>query len=319
MTASRLQAALASPIAEEVLEGLSASRKHLPPKLFYDAYGSQLFERITELPEYYLTRTERGILTKSAAEIVAQAGTNLTLVEMGAGSATKTRVVIEAILRRQLRLAFYPVDVSAAALRDAVSSLNGDYPSLQVNPLVADYNHHMPELAALPGRKLALFIGSTIGNFEPDDAIEFLTRLRQSLTPGDAVLVGFDMRKRASILHPAYDDAQGVTADFNKNVLARINRELGGQFDLDSFQHVTVWNKSLSRIEMHLESLVAQTVCVKDLDCFFRFSRGERIHTENSYKFSRFAISRMLRKSGLLLERTWTDSKGWFSEVLARV
>jgi L-histidine Nalpha-methyltransferase len=319
MTASRLQPALASPIAEEVLEGLSASRKHLPPKLFYDACGSELFERITELPEYYLTRTERGILKESAAEIVAQAGTNLTLVEMGAGSASKTRVIIEAILRRQLRLAFYPVDVSAPALRDAVSSLNGDYPNLQVNPLVADYNQHMPELAALPGRKLALFIGSTIGNFEPDDAVEFLTRLRQSLGPDDAVLLGFDMRKRAAILHPAYDDAEGVTAEFNKNVLARINRELGGQFDLDSFKHVAVWNRSLSRIEMHLESRTAQTVWIKDLGRAFRFSRGERIHTESSYKFSDSAIAAILRKSGLRMERTWTDSKGWFSEVLARV
>lgn len=319
MTASRLQAALAGPIAEEVLSGLSAPRKHLPPKLFYDARGSQLFEQITELPEYYLTRTERAILQESAADIASQAGPNLTLVEMGAGSASKTRVLIEAILRRQLRLAFYPVDVSPAALREAVASLNGDYPALQVNPLVADYTHHMPELRELPSRKLALFIGSTIGNFEPDDAVEFLTRLRQSLGRNDAVLIGFDMRKSTRILHAAYNDAQGITAEFNKNVLARINRELGGKFDVESFKHIAVWNRSLSRIEMHLESRVAQTVWINDLGRSFRFSRGERVHTENSYKFSRVAIARMLRKSGLRLERIWSDPKGWFSEVLARV
>jgi L-histidine Nalpha-methyltransferase len=319
MTASRLQAALTSPIADEVLQGLSAQRKHLPPKLFYDALGSKLFDHITELPEYYLTRTERGILKDSAPQIVEQAGANLTLVEMGAGSATKTRVLIEAILRRQLRLAFYPVDVSPAALREAVVSLNGDYPALQVSPLVADFNHHMPDLKALPGRKLALFIGSTIGNFEPEAAVEFLIRLRQSLGTDDAVLLGFDMRKDAATLHAAYDDAAGVTAEFNKNVLARINRELGGRFDLDSFKHMALWNESLSRIEMHLESLTSQTVWIQDLRRAFHFAEGERIHTENSYKFSDEAIASLLQESGLRLERTWTDSKAWFSEVLARV
>lgn len=318
MTASR-RVLLSSPIAEDVLLGLSAPRKHLPPKLFYDAAGSSLFEQITETSEYYLTRTERAILRECAAEITEHAGANLTLVEMGAGSASKTRVLIEAILRRQLRLSFYPVDVSPAALRDAVVGLNGDYPNLQVSPLVADYTHQMPQLKTLPGRKLALFIGSTIGNFEPDDAIEFLTRLRQSLASGDAVLLGFDMRKGGDILHAAYNDAQGITAQFNKNMLARINRELGGQFDLSTFRHVAFWNEPLSRMEIYLESRKTQSVWVQDLGQAFHFAQGERIHTENSYKFSEESIAGTIRESGLRLERSWTDSHRWFSEVLTRV
>lgn len=321
MTAPKLQVAVGSPIREDVCRGLSVTgaRKTLPPKLFYDARGSELFEQITELPEYYLTRTERAIIKESASEIIAQAGKNLTLVEMGAGTASKTRLLIEAILRRQLRLAFYPVDVSPTALRTALTSLNGDFPALQVNPLLADYTHQMPKLISLPGVKLVLFIGSTIGNFEPEDAVEFLTRLRQSLGHHDAVLIGFDMRKDPAILCAAYNDAQGVTAEFNKNVLARINRELGGEFDPDSFKHVAVWNDSLSRIEMHLESLVDQRIRIADLNMDFPFARGERIHTENSYKFSSEAIARILEASGLNLEKTWMDSQGWFSEVLARV
>lgn len=322
MTAFKGPAVLASPIAEEVREGLSAHPKRLPPKLFYDAEGSRLFELITELPEYYPTSTERTILTEHASAIAAQAGSNLTLVEMGAGSASKTRVLISAILRRQLRLAFYPVDVSSAALREAVASLNGDFPGfhvLHVNPIVADYSQQMPPLQSLPGRKLVLFIGSTIGNFEPEEARDFLSRLRLSLAPGDALLLGFDMRKDAATLHAAYNDQQGVTACFNKNMLARINRELGARFDLSSFDHVALWNAAKSRIEMHLESRMDQTVSIQDLDRAFHFSRGERIHTENSYKFSRSTIARLLSGAGLSLEKTWTDSKEWFSVVLARI
>jgi L-histidine Nalpha-methyltransferase len=319
MMASNSPAVFNSAIAEEVSEGLSAYPKRLPPKLFYDAEGSRLFEQITETPEYYPTRTERGIFQHYAGEMAEQAGNNLTLVELGAGSARKTRLLIEALLRRQLRLDFYPVDVSPAALREAVARLNGDYPNLHVSPIVADYSHHLSQLKALPGRKLALFLGSTIGNFEPEEAAEFLTSLRRSLGPGDALLLGFDMRKDSATLNAAYNDQQGVTARFNKNVLARINRELGGQFDLASFAHVAFWNRDQSRIEMHLESHIDQIVWIQDLARPFYFARGERIHTENSYKFSLHSIARMLRRAGLRLEQTWTDPKGWFSEVLARV
>jgi L-histidine Nalpha-methyltransferase len=312
-------ALLASPIAEEVLRGLSARPRRLPPKWFYDAAGSHLFEQITETAEYYPTRTERAILKKYAGEIVYQTGSNITLVELGAGSASKTQVLIEALMRRQLRADFYPVDVSSSALQGALKTLNGHFPRLRVSPIVADYTDRIPDLNALPGRKLVLFIGSTIGNFEPDEALAFLKSVHRSLQPGDALLIGFDLIKDAAILYAAYNDAQGVTAAFNKNMLVRINRELGGSFDVDSFQHVALWNRRKSRIEMHLESLYEQTVWLHDLDRGFHFEKRERIHTENSYKFNPVSIARLLRRSGFKLEKTWTDAQGWFCEALARV
>jgi dimethylhistidine N-methyltransferase len=318
MTVFRKAELLISPIAGDVLEGLSAQPKHLPPKLFYDALGSQLFEEITRTREYYPTRTERAILEEFAGDIIGEAGNNLTLVELGAGSASKTRVLIRAILRRQLRLEFHPVDVSPAALQQAMASLNGDFPRLHVSPIAADYSQHLPDLRSRPGRKLVLFIGSTIGNFEPEEAQQFLQSVRASLQSGDALLLGFDMVKDAQVLHAAYNDAAEVTAQFNKNVLSRINRELGGDFDLDEFNHVAFWNARKSRIEMHLESRVDQNVYITDLGRNFQFSFGERIHTENSYKFTAASIARLLRQSGLSLEKTWSDPKKWFSVVLAR-
>lgn len=319
MTVFRKTELLISPIAADVLEGLTSTPKQLPPKLFYDAEGSRLFEEITRTPEYYPTRTERAILEEYAGEIIRVTGSNLTLVELGAGSAYKTRVLIRAILRRQLRLEFHPVDVSPAALQEAVSGLNGDFPHLHVSPIVADYGDHLPDLSSRPGRKLVLFIGSTIGNFEPEEAQQFLKRVRASLQPGDALLLGFDMVKDAEVLHAAYNDAAGVTEQFNKNVLARINRELGGDFDLNEFNHVAFWNARKSRIEMHLESRVDQDVCISDLGRSFQFCFGERIHTENSYKFTNASIARLLRNSGLTLEKIWSDRDRWFSVALARV
>lgn len=318
MISSKLPASVPTPLAEEVLDGLSASPKTLPPKLFYDAQGSCLFEQITQLPEYYLTRTERAIFQEYATEILEQAGTNLTLIEFGAGSATKTRILVEALARRQLCVGFYPVDVSVAALKEAVNSLNGHIRNLRVHPIRADYSRRVP-LLNVAGRKLALFIGSTIGNFEREEAVRFLASVCRSLRAGDALLLGFDMVKAPELLHAAYNDSRGVTADFNKNVLARINRELGGEFDLKSFQHVAFWNKRMSRIEMHLESLRSQKVFVRDLKMEFSFAAGERIHTENSYKYTKTSIAKMLRESGFKLEKTWTDAQGWFSTVMARV
>ncbi|HET9183773.1 MAG TPA: L-histidine N(alpha)-methyltransferase [Candidatus Angelobacter sp.] len=319
MTVFRKAELLVSPIAGDVLEGLSAQPKRLPPKLFYDAEGSRLFEEITRAPEYYPTRTEHAILEKFAREIVDLAGSNLALVELGAGSAYKTRVLIRAILGRQLRLEFHPIDVSPAALKEAVAGLNGDFPHMHVSPIVADYSRHLPDLRSRPGRKLVLFIGSSIGNFEPEEAQQFLGRVRASLDSGDALLLGFDMVKDERILHAAYNDAAGITALFNKNVLARINRELGADFDLDEFNHVAFWNARKSRIEMHLESRVDQEVNVRDLATKFHFCFGERIHTENSYKFTQASLARLLRHSGFALEKTWRDPDNWFSVLLARV
>ena len=318
MTAIKQPAIRVSPIAEEVLRGLAARQRRLPPKLFYDEKGSRLFDQITETAEYYPTRTERAILSRNASDMLLHAGNNLTLVELGAGSASKTQILIQALLRRQLRADFYPVDVSSSALQGALASLNGHFPRLRVSPLVADYTHHLPDLKRLPGRKLVLFLGSTIGNFEPEEAAGFLRNVRRSLESGDALLIGFDLVKDKDVLHAAYNDAPGVTARFNKNMLARINRELGGSFDLDGFAHVAFWNRRRSRIEMHLESLYEQTVWVQDLGRGFHFAPGERIHTENSYKFNDRSIRHLLRRAGFKLEQSWTDPRGWFCEALAR-
>ncbi|HEY6971757.1 MAG TPA: L-histidine N(alpha)-methyltransferase [Candidatus Angelobacter sp.] len=317
MITSKIPAVVFTPLADEVLDGLSERAKRLPPKLFYDARGSRLFEQITELPEYYLTRTERAIFQQFGPEMVEQAGSNLTLIELGAGSASKTRILVQALARRQLRVHFYPVDVSASALKDAVTSLNGNIRNLRVHPIVADYSQHVP-LLEVAGSRLVLFIGSSIGNFEPEEAVQFLQRVRGSLRSGDALLLGFDMVKKAGVLHAAYNDAQGVTAEFNRNVLERINRELGGQFDAEEFQHVAFWNRKKSRIEMHLESRIRQQVWVRDLGMRFDFAKGERIHTENSYKFTKDSIARMITEGGFHLEKSWTDRKRWFSVVLAR-
>ncbi|HLH06959.1 MAG TPA: L-histidine N(alpha)-methyltransferase [Terriglobales bacterium] len=308
-----------SPIAEVVLAGLMQRRKSLPPKLFYDAEGSQLFERITELPEYYLTRTEARILERYAGQMVEAAGDGLTLVELGAGTATKTRIVIRELLSRQSRVTFYPIDVSHTALEDAVRNLNGDYAGLEVRPVVADYCEGLDGIANTSGEKLVLYLGSSIGNFEPMRAGAVLHSVRGSLRKGEALLLGTDLVKSERVLVPAYDDAQGVTERFNKNVLARINRELGGHFDLKQFKHVAEWNPKCSRMEIYLESLREQTVSVDSLAMRVHFEQGERIHTENSYKFNEHMVRSILSMGGFELERTWTDRRNWFAVHLARV
>ena len=318
MTAFKNAALIGSSIANEVIQGLSARPKRLPPKLFYDAAGSRLFEQITATDEYYPTRTERAILEKYSGDIVQEAGKNLTVIELGAGSASKTALLIEALSHRQIRVDFYPVDVSPSSLSLALNTLEDQFSSLRVKPIIADYSQALPNISSLPGHKLVLFIGSSIGNFEPAEAVAFLTRVRHALQPGDALLLGADLIKDPGVLHAAYNDNAGLTAEFNKNVLARINRELGGSFDLDTFAHVAFWNAAMSRIEMHLESEREQRVWIADLDQTFRFARAERIHTENSYKFSLTSVTRLLQDSGFHVAKTWCDPQRWFCEVLAR-
>ncbi len=318
-TSKQLQIFTNDAIALDVRQGLTALPKYLPCKLFYDEIGSQLFERITDLPEYYLTRTERSILERYAGEILAQAGPSLTLVELGAGTAAKTCILIEELLQRQSRALFYPIDVSASALDEAVRQLGRQFPALRVNPIVADYTGGVAALSRIMGRKLVLYIGSSIGNFEPDASIRLLRRIRQTLRSGDALLLGADLAKSSKILLPAYDDSQGVTAAFNKNILARLNRELEADFDLDAFRHVALWNRRCSRMEIYLESMTAQTVFLPALDLDVSFQRGERIHTENSYKYTDAMIESILRQSGFTLEQSWCDRKKWFGVHLARV
>src|SRR5271157_3376785 len=318
-TSKQLQFIATDEMALEVREGLSATPKHLPAKLFYDEIGSELFEQITELPEYYLTRTERSILERFASEILEQAGPSLTLAELGAGTASKTCILIEELLRRQSRALFYPIDVSPSALSEAVRQLGRQFPSLRVNPVVTDYTGGVPALGRITGRKLVLYIGSSIGNFEQPDAVRLLRRIRQTLRTGDALLLGADFAKSPKILLPAYDDAQGVTARFTKNLLARLNRELDADFNLELFRHVALWNRRQSRMEIYLGSTAAQTVFIPALDMDLYIEPGERINTENSYKYTEEMIESLLRKSGFKLEQSWCDRKRWFGVHLARV
>lgn len=314
-----LQIHHSSPIAADVYEGLTSKPKWLSPRLFYNAEGSVLFEKITQLPEYYLTRTERSILLEHASEIITAAGSDLSLIELGAGTASKTRILIGAALEKQRKLSFYPIDVSRSALDEAVASLNGDYPGLHVSPVVADYSHGLGQLAKCPGRKLLLYLGSSIGNFEPMQAGRMLHMMRSTLRPGDALLLGTDMVKPSDILLPAYDDSLGVTAEFNRNILRHINRELDADFSPATFKHIALWNAAFSRIEMHLESTRPQVINIRALQMRVNFVKGERIHTENSYKFTTPVVDSILDLAGFRRERTWTDPQGWFALHLARV
>jgi L-histidine N-alpha-methyltransferase len=318
-TSKQLQFLANAATASAAREGLTATPKWLPAKLFYDDAGSALFEQITELPEYYLTRTERAIFENFAPQILEAAGSSLTLVELGAGTASKTSILIEELLRRQPRALFYPIDVSPGALQEASTRLGSQFPQLRVNSVIADYTAGVEALNRISGRKLVLYIGSSIGNFEPDDSIRLLRRIRRSLRTGDGLLLGADFAKSPKVLIPAYDDSQEVTAAFNKNVLVRLNRELEANFDLDAFRHVALWNRRCSRMEMHLESTVEQSVFLPALDLDIAFTKGERINTENSYKYTIEMIESILRESGFKLEQSWHDRQKWFGVHLARV
>jgi L-histidine Nalpha-methyltransferase len=323
----QLTVRIETPVASAVREGLAAHPRRLPSWLFYDADGSRLFDQITGLPEYYLTRTERDIFSAHANAIVAQAvgqygnkPTRLRIAELGAGSADKTRLLLKAAAGRQGTLLYEPVDVSATALEAARVRIEREIPGVRVAPLVTDYTEGLYLSPAHPGeRRMVLYIGSSIGNFEPHQAAELLEDIRAALEPGDTLLLGVDLRKDERTLLAAYDDAAGITARFNLNLLARLNRELAADFDLDSFVHRAVWNRAESRIEMHLESLVAQRVQLPSLDMEIRFAAGERIHTENSYKYAPGEPESMLQKAGFIAESTWTDEREWFAVCLARV
>jgi L-histidine N-alpha-methyltransferase len=316
----KLPSITSSPIAVEVLNGLSDRPKTLSPWLFYDRAGSLLFEEITELPEYYVTRTEREILARHADEIVSAAaeGRELSMIELGAGTATKTGLLLNAAIGLQGSVTYYPIDVSETALEEARTRLEAELPEVSVEPIVADYTEGMRQNSAVSaGRRLVLYIGSSIGNFSPTDAVDVLRGVRSQLAAGDCLLLGTDMVKDTSMLLAAYDDAAGVTARFNMNVLVRINRELDANFDSQLFRHRARWNEEQSRIEMHLESLMAQRVAIRGLDMTVRFERGETIHTENSYKFSDEQVMGLLTRAGFKLRQQWSDGNKWFTVYLA--
>ncbi|MFZ0631412.1 MAG: L-histidine N(alpha)-methyltransferase [Acidobacteriaceae bacterium] len=313
-----LPEAASTPVGAEVYRGLTAMPKHLSPWLFYDQRGSELFEAITELPEYYLTRTEHAIFAERADEILEAAGAKkLTILELGAGTAAKTGVLLAAAARRHEQLTYVPIDISETALEEARRRISEALPQVAVLPTVADYTSDLPAVAAGGCRRLVLYIGSSIGNFDPPEALALLRKVRQRLSAGDLLLLGVDHVKDRATLLRAYNDAAGVTAEFNRNVLVRIKRELGAAFRPGLFRHRAVWNERESRVEMHLESLVAQEVAIAALDLTVGFRRGESIHTENSYKFTPETVGALLERGGFAVKRSWTDEKRWFGVYLA--
>lgn len=304
-----------SRFAEEVRAGLSLRRKALSPKWLYDARGGALYELICEQPEYYPPRTEAAVLEHHADEIAAAIGPGALVFEYGAGTARKT-VRLLATLERPA--AYVPADISSDSLRLAEEAVRARFPALAVRPVRADFTGALRlPLAGLPcERRVAFFPGSTIGNFDPPDAIALLGRMARDAGPGGGLLIGVDAPKDADVLVRAYDDARGVTAAFDLNLLARMNRELAGDFRLTAFRHRSIWDAERSRVEMHLESLASQQVSVAGAT--FRFERGETLHTESAYKWDARSFDALARAAGWLPERSWTDAQGWFGVMLYR-
>ncbi len=309
----------APTFADDVRRGLTASPKVLYPKYFYDELGSRLFEAITALPEYYPTKAEAEILRSYAGEIVSALGGPVWLLELGSGDGQKTRLLIEALLARQGTLEYVPVDISESAVEVSSRALLFSYPTLRITGYIGEYHRALRAIRqerVLPGRTLALFLGSTLGNLGPEERIVLLRDVRGLLDPGEGFLLGVDLKKSEDVLIPAYDDPLGVTAAFNLNLLGRINRELGGEFDLGAFRHRALYNREEGRVEMHLVSRRAQTVAIRDLGIEVPFAEGESIHTENSYKFDLPQITALAAGTGFEVRRTWTDSGGRFASNL---
>ena len=304
---------------DEVIRGLTAPQKTLPCKLFYDQTGSALFEEITRLPEYYLTRTELEILKQNSGDIALAAGSPITVIELGAGSATKTEMLLRAIARRQMRVKYFPVDISPSVLMEARNRLRTEFPGALIKPVIADFGNGFQFLKEIAGKKLVLYLGSSIGNFERNDAVAMLRKVHDQLVTGDALLLGTDMVKAEDILVPAYDDSQGITQQFNRNILRRLNRELDADFDLEAYRHIAEWSPARSRMEIFLESTRSQTVTIGVTGTRLRFRAGERIHTEISSKYTLDMVAQMLCVSGFNLTQSWFDKQGWFGLHLASV
>ena len=303
-----------SDFGEAVRAGLSATPKTLPCRFFYDEVGSQIFEEICELPEYYLTRAEHEILVARSADVARRFSDHTILVELGSGSSSKTRTVIEAFLRAHGRLRYVPVDISRSILEESARALLADYPGLEIVAIAAEYRQGLRRLVNEEvRRKLILWLGSSIGNFTRTEASGFLETVTAEMSVGDRLLLGVDLRKSAAVLEKAYADGAGVTARFNKNLLARINRELGGTFDLSSFDHQARYDETLGRVEMHLVSTRNQAVTISALEAQISFRIGETIHTESSYKYSFEEVTALAEAAGLRVEETWLDRRERFS------
>ncbi|MGH6885491.1 MAG: L-histidine N(alpha)-methyltransferase [Geminicoccales bacterium] len=294
----------------EVAAGLSAPQKELPPKYFYDHRGSELFEEITRLPEYYLTRAERALLERWMPRLIPSLGTR-ALVELGAGSAEKTRTILDAMRAAGTAELYVPIDVSAAFLRETAERLRREYPGLTVTPAVADIADELSVPRALPAPALFIFLGSTIGNFYPPAAIRLLARVRAALRPGDRFLIGADLRKDPAVIEAAYNDAMGVTAEFNRNMLRVLNHELAADFDPDAFEHRAFYDREAHRIEMHLVARAAHRVRVPGIG-EVRFAEGESIRTEISCKHDVASLAALFAAAGLRLDAWQTDARRRF-------
>ncbi|MGZ4811091.1 MAG: L-histidine N(alpha)-methyltransferase [Thermoanaerobaculia bacterium] len=303
--------------AASVRNGLTSTPKTLEPRFFYDALGSTLFEAITHLPEYYVTRAESEILGMHAVAIATAFGSPTRLVELGSGSARKTRFLLDQLAHRPLE--YVPIDIDASTLEHTGRELLTEYPRLSITAIRADLRSPADTLRSLPptARTVALFLGSSIGNLDHDEAIALLSNLRSALSTGDLFLLGADMKKPREILEPAYDDALGVTAAFNRNLLVRSNTELGGDFDLSRFEHRAFYDAARGRIEMHLASNAPQRVRIGAYE--ISFHEGETIHTENSWKYDAETLSTLARSAGFTMEKQWTDRRGWFTDTLMKV
>lgn len=308
--------------SEDVLRGLSRSAKALPCKYIYDETGSQLFCRIMELPEYYLTRCETELLEMHKDSIGSLIdGERCNLVELGAGDGKKTKILLEQFLEMGIDFQYCPVDISESAVKQLASELNDKFPTLEMNGLVSDYFDGLRLLSSQnQARTVVLFLGSNIGNFSPQEAEAFLIRLRDSLNHGDLVLIGFDLKKAdIGLILRAYNDSSGVTEQFNLNILKRINTELGGNFDIGKFRYLSTWDTQSNAVKSFLVSTCDQTVYIEGLDTSFRFRDGEQLHTESSHKFSEHELSRMAEKIGFDVIRNFHDSKRYFANTLWKV
>jgi L-histidine Nalpha-methyltransferase len=304
-------------LADDVLDGLTRPLKELPPKHFYDTRGSELFDAICELPEYYPTRTERGILAACAARIVADTGAG-ELVELGSGSARKTRVLLDAMSEAGTLVRYVPVDVSEAALRDSAAQLVEEYPGLRVHGLVGDFERHLGLLPDPGAPRLMCFLGGTIGNFPPGSRRRFLRGLAKRLGDDGHLLLGVDLVKDPQLIEAAYDDPAGVTAQFNRNVLRVINRELDADFDVDAFEHVAFFDREREWIEMRLRACSRQRVTIGALPLTIEFAPREELRTEISAKFTRARLEGDLAAAGMELAGWFTDEREWFATALAR-
>lgn len=311
---------------KDVEKGLADKQKHISPKFFYDKKGSKLFEEICDQPEYYLNRSESLILKRSVDEIMNKLGEKqISIIELGNGNSLKTRILLKPFLANLRKVCYFPIDVSLKTLKKSIKDLSKEYVNLEIFGICSDYvsglmkiNDFMKMKNNIPKNKLIIFLGSSIGNFDPKEAKNFLYSLKRYIRQEDALLIGIDLEKDKRILDKAYNDKMGITAKFNLNILARINRELDGEFKLSSFEHKSFYNIHEHRIEMHLESKLDQEVRVGAIKKTFHFKKGETIHTENSYKYSQNNLNELVKNAGLEMIQSFTDRKKQYTLILLK-